>query len=641
MGMENIFKAFIVLDLIDKVTGPIHNVKKSLKTFNDAIEPLTRIGTKMISLGTATGFASFGLAKTASEMQDLKSQFTVFLGDGDKATKMLSDLKKYAGQTKFEIPEVAVAGKQLLGFGFTANDVMPTIEKLADVSTGLGIPIGDLTYLFGTLKSAGKATTMDLNQFAMRGIPIWTELEKAVGLSGKALRKYVEQGNVDFKTIDKIFTNMTSKGGKYFGMVGKLSGNFSVGLSNVGDALKGFATVLGTPLLSPLTKLFSGFSNFLGSVTAFLEKHKILNHVLSYTILLITAIAIPLGIAIILYANWNRITRSITVNKLAFAKSMNLLTANIWKNIAATKVWQTLSGGFKAGGLLGGIKGLTGAFGGLTLSVIRSSAAFLASPIGLIIAAVILLGLYVYNMIKHWDQYTKFFKNIFSGIIDQINRLKKNLKPLFDLLKPIKDFFKNLFKDIDMSWLDGIMFGLGFLVGTIEVIFGTVLNNIGTIILGGINDIIEGVKKIFEGDILAGFTSILKGVVKLMTWPLQTVINSAIDVINGVGKALGWKLELPKIPQFANGVENFGGGLAIVGEDGPEAAFLPRGTTVKSNSKSKSLFDGFNNGRTSGQAIIHKHYTIEKVEINPETIEQLKSIMDLFDTIEREVEYAH
>ncbi|MBN2544588.1 MAG: tape measure protein [Spirochaetes bacterium] len=638
--MEKTFKTFIVLDLIDKITRPLSSVKKSIKTFNDAIEPLTKIGVKMTTLGIASGAVVFGLAKTASQMQDLQSQFTVFLGDGQKAVEMLADLKKYAGQTKFEIPEVATAGKQLLGFGFTAGDVMPTIKKLADVATGLGIPIGDLTYLFGTLKSAGKATTMDLNQFAMRGIPVWKELEKATGLAGQSLRKYVEQGNVDFKTIDKIFTGMTSKGGQYFGMVDKLSKNFSVGLSNVGDAVKGLATALGSPMLSPLTKLLSGFSSFLNGITAFLEKHKILNKLLSYTILILTGLAIPLGIAVVLYANWHKITRSLTVSKLVFSKSIKLLTADIWKNITATKVWQMVSGGFKTGGLLGGIKGLSGAFGGLTLSIIKSSIAFLTSPIGLIIAAVVLLGLYIYRMVKHWDSYSKFFKNIFAGVIQQFDRLKKNLKPLFDMLKPIKDFFANLFKNIDMGWLDAILFGLGFILGVIEVIFGTVLNTIGEIVLGGINDVIEGVKMIFEGDVLAGFAKIFTGLFKIMAWPLLSLIKGIINLWNSLNKKFEWNLEIPQLPEFANGVSNFGGGLAVVGEDGPELVNLGRGSSVYSNDKSKSLINSFNKGQSAGQTIINNHYYIDKVEITPDKITDISKIVNLFNIIEKEASYA-
>jgi predicted transcriptional regulator len=67
----------------------------------------------------------------------------------------------------------------------------------------------------------------------------------------------------------------------------------------------------------------------------------------------------------------------------------------------------------------------------------------------------------------------------------------------------------------------------------------------------------------------------------------QTYLNSP----TGARVPLGPHGELPKnwdalysgqatIPQFAGGVQNFGGGLAVVGERGPELVTLPRGSDV-------------------------------------------------------------
>lgn len=46
-----------------------------------------------------------------------------------------------------------------------------------------------------------------------------------------------------------------------------------------------------------------------------------------------------------------------------------------------------------------------------------------------------------------------------------------------------------------------------------------------------------------------------------------------------------------KIPEFANGTENFSGGLAIVGERGPELVQLPAGTKIYNNNKTVSLIE--------------------------------------------------
>jgi phage-related protein len=46
------------------------------------------------------------------------------------------------------------------------------------------------------------------------------------------------------------------------------------------------------------------------------------------------------------------------------------------------------------------------------------------------------------------------------------------------------------------------------------------------------------------------------------------------------------------VPGFASGVRNFDGGMAVVGENGPELVNLPRGSSVFSNSQSRGMFGG-------------------------------------------------
>jgi hypothetical protein len=64
----------------------------------------------------------------------------------------------------------------------------------------------------------------------------------------------------------------------------------------------------------------------------------------------------------------------------------------------------------------------------------------------------------------------------------------------------------------------------------------------------------------------------------------------AYDTISNLSRAIGGKdlnakLHSLKIPGFATGVENFSGGLAVVGERGPELVNLPRGSSVIPNNQ--------------------------------------------------------
>ncbi len=94
-------------------------------------------------------------------------------------------------------------------------------------------------------------------------------------------------------------------------------------------------------------------------------------------------------------------------------------------------------------------------------------------------------------------------------------------------------------------------------------------------------------------DTTAGVPSALAPFVQGMKLP--SVTSSGGDESSGasgfVGKAAGLLANL-FIPGFAEGVDSFGGGLAVVGEEGPELLNLPRGSNVTPNRKVADMMGG-------------------------------------------------
>ncbi len=234
---------------------------KSTSSFTDALQfqshkihgfGLRLRGFGETALGTAAGYASvLGIGASVNAAQGAVSRFMeaekteiafeALIGNAELAQKTLKDLRQFAAETPFESPEIMAAAKQMIAFGESAENIVPTMKNLGDVSAGLNIPLGQLTYLFGTLKAQGRAMTVDINQFAMRGIPIWKELEKITGKSNAELRKMVEEGKVGFPLVEQAFQNMTKEGGLFHGQLEKqsksLSGLVSTLKDNVGMVL--------------------------------------------------------------------------------------------------------------------------------------------------------------------------------------------------------------------------------------------------------------------------------------------------------------------------------------------------------------------------------------------------------------------
>jgi len=90
--------------------------------------------------------------------------------------------------------------------------------------------------------------------------------------------------------------------------------------------------------------------------------------------------------------------------------------------------------------------------------------------------------------------------------------------------------------------------------------------------------IVDGIKLILDW--------VIKPIMEAVVW----LINKLLDFIELVtpGKQNFEKVE---VPGFASGVRDFSGGVALVGEQGPELVTLPAGSNVYSNTETNSIMN--------------------------------------------------
>lgn len=234
---------------------------------------MNSVKTAMIGAFSVTAVAAMGkeIFSVGSEMEQLNVSFKTMLGSQAAATAMMEDIRKFSATTPFEMPEVAKASKQLLAFGIEQSKVIDSLRMLGDVGSGIGAPIGDLAYLFGTIKTQGRAMTMDINQFANRGIPIWDELSKITGKNSLELRKFVEDGKIGFPQIEKAFANMSGQGGKFFNLMQEQSATSAGKLSNAMDKLKEVMDKLFIKAQPLINNMIEGFGKLVEKIIPAVE----------------------------------------------------------------------------------------------------------------------------------------------------------------------------------------------------------------------------------------------------------------------------------------------------------------------------------------------------------------------------------
>jgi tape measure domain-containing protein len=201
---------------------------------------VAKIGTGIFA-GGLIAMTGYGL-KMGNTIQQASIAFDTMLGSVEGRQKLMKDITDFAKNTPFERFELIDSSKLLLAMGVSADKIIPSMKMLGDISAGVGANVKDVAFVFGQVKAQGQAYTQDLNQFATRGIPVYEELAKVLGISVSALRKGMTDGKikVGFQDIETAFGNLTNEGGKFYNLMDKQSKSMGGILSNLKDNMDTF-----------------------------------------------------------------------------------------------------------------------------------------------------------------------------------------------------------------------------------------------------------------------------------------------------------------------------------------------------------------------------------------------------------------
>lgn len=190
----------------------------------------------MAKKAIATAFVGFSLlgigreiVSVGADAEQTKIAFDVLLQSAEKSKVLRTQLQKFADTSPFSTSQTYAAGESLLAFGVKAEGLLPIMGRLGDLAKGNGVKFQSLVDNYGKAVSAQRANTVDLNQFAIAGVPIWDAVGKVIGKTGVELRKYVEQNGVSISQLNQAFESLTDKGGMFFGMM-ELQSKSTLGL---------------------------------------------------------------------------------------------------------------------------------------------------------------------------------------------------------------------------------------------------------------------------------------------------------------------------------------------------------------------------------------------------------------------------
>lgn len=241
-------------EAVKKGQGQIRSLADTAEKEGNRIDDLTkRIGRAaagIFSVGMAQQFAR-QVVQTRGQIQQLEIAFRTLTKSQEKADELMNQLIDTAAKTPFDLMGIADSAKFLLGIRVPVEEVNDTLKMLGDIAAGVGAPLKDIAYLYGTTITKAHMDTMDLRQFTGRGIDLIGELSKQYGIATEQVQQYVAAGKVgaeDFKRAIKsiretTFNNLMEEQSKSLtGQIANLGDSIDMMMNEIGKKTQGIAS---------------------------------------------------------------------------------------------------------------------------------------------------------------------------------------------------------------------------------------------------------------------------------------------------------------------------------------------------------------------------------------------------------------
>ena len=416
------------------VRNKIKSATKEQKTYNTALsESHSRLGTLIkstvayFSLRQVTNFLRNIRAVTAEfEMQ--RVALGGIIQDSDKASELFKQIKTAAIKSPFEIKDLVSYTKQLSAYRIETDQLFETTQRLADVSSGLGVDMGRIILAYGQVRAASVLRGQELRQFTEAGIPLVELLaEKFSQLSGRMVNTaevfdLISKRAVSFKMIKEIFEDMTNAGGMFYKMQEKQAETLQGKWMNLKDSVSIMYDEIGNTkdvhtamewMLSFATALMNNWrtvGKVLGGVIASMTAYKI---AVTNTTIAINAQTAANGIA--QKMEWSR--------QIGMSKTISL----IFGETAARKIQIALMRTYVA------VKAKEVAATNLfTKAFYKMTAAFLKNPYALAIAGITALGYGLYQLMTNANK-AKISVDDFEKSLESFKQSKSHAKDIDDL----------------------------------------------------------------------------------------------------------------------------------------------------------------------------------------------------------------
>lgn len=252
---------------LNSVSGSVLDVTKNAAPATSRLTALMlalrSVGPAATAAGAGLGvLAGVGLKTTldAGSAEQTEIAFKTLIGSAERTKQFLKEARFLAADTPLEFPEVAGAAKKLLAFNTPIDEVTDELQRIGDVSSGVGQRLEEIADIYGRVRVQGRMYAQDVHQFTGRGIPVIQEFAKQLGVADTVVAELVSDGKIGFEQLRQAFIGMTSEGGKFHGMMSAQSKSLIGMWAKLTDDLGNISRQIGNQLLPQAKEAVGGLT---------------------------------------------------------------------------------------------------------------------------------------------------------------------------------------------------------------------------------------------------------------------------------------------------------------------------------------------------------------------------------------------
>lgn len=206
-----------------------------------------RIGKTIVGVFTVQQAANYArqIVNVRGEIESLQKSFEILAGK-QWGAKLFADIKDFAVNTPMMMNDIAKGAQTLLSFNVAAEEVMPILRAIGDISMGDAQKFNSLALAFSQMSSTGKLMGQDLLQMINAGFNPLSVIAEKTGKSIGELKEEMSAGSLSADKIKQAFMDATSEGGKFYNMLETQSKGIKGSISNLQGAIDDMLNSIGT-----------------------------------------------------------------------------------------------------------------------------------------------------------------------------------------------------------------------------------------------------------------------------------------------------------------------------------------------------------------------------------------------------------